>query len=112
MPTLPEKEMRLTAAGQTPCEEYVTDKTAVTKEESSKPKTRSRYVSKHLVQNKEASKPESKANITENTDSEAKTEDGKSEQTAGAVKGFSKCVVALRATASEKDDSKQLTTME
>ena len=90
MSTLTDNEMRLTAAGQTLCEEYVTNKTAVTKEESSKPKTRSRYVLKHQVQNKEASKPDSKANITENIDFEAKTEDDKSEQPAGAVKGFSK----------------------
>ena len=110
MHTLTENEMRLTAAGQTPCEEYVTNKSAVTKKEQSKPKTRSRVVLKHQVQKIETSKPDSKANITENIDSEAKTEDEKSEQSAGAVKGFSKCVVALRATASGKDDSKQPTT--
>ena len=75
MLTLTENEMRLTAAGQTPCEEYVTNKSAVTKEELSKPKTRSRVVLKHQIQKKETSKPESKANITENIDSEAKTED-------------------------------------
>ena len=108
MLTLTENEMRLTAAGQAPCEEYVTSKSAVTKEE--KPKTRSRVVLKHQVQKIETSKPESKANITQNIDSESKTEDEKSEQTAGVVKGFSKCVVALRATASGKDDSKQPTT--
>ena len=105
MLTLTENEMRVTAAGQTPCEEYVTNKSAVTKEELSTPKTRSR-----VVQKIETSKPDSKANITENIDSETKTEDEKSEQTAGVVKGFSKCVVALRATASGKDDSKQPTT--
>ena len=110
MLTLTENEMRLTAAGQAPCEEYVTKKSAVTKEELSKPKTRSRVVLKHQVQKIETSKPESKANITQNIDSESKTEDEKSEQTAGVVKGFSKCVVALRATASGKDDSKQPTT--
>ena len=108
MLTLTENEMMLTAAGQAPCEEYVTNKSAVTKEE--KPKTRSRVVLKHQVQKIETSKPESKANITQNIDSESKTEDEKSEQTAGVVKGFSKCVVALRATASGKDDSKQPTT--
>ena len=47
---------------------------------------------------------------TENIDCEAKTEDEKTERTAGVVKGFSKCVVALRETASEKDDSKQTST--
>ena len=88
--TLTDNEMRLVAAGETPCEEYVTNKSAVTKEEMSKPKTRSRVVLKHQVQNIESSKPESKANITENIDSEAKTEDEKSEQTAGVVKGFSR----------------------
>ena len=110
MLTVTENEMRLTAAGQTPCEECVTNKSAVTKEELSKPKTRSRVVFKHQLQKIETSIPESKANITENIDSEAKTEDEKSEQTADVVKSFSKCVVALRATASGKDDSKQPTT--
>ena len=71
MLTLTENEMRLTAAGQTPCEEYVTNKSAVTKEELSKPKIRSRVVLKHQVQKIETSKPESKANISENVDSEA-----------------------------------------
>ena len=79
---------------------YVTNKSAVTKEE--KPKTRSRVVLKHQVQKIETSKPESKANITQNIDSESKTEDEKSEQTAGVVKGFSKCVVALRANCLRK----------
>ena len=102
MLTLTENDMRLTAAGQAPCEEYVTNKSAVTKEELSKPKTRSRVVLKHQVQKIETSKPESKANIKQKIDSESKTEDEKSEQTAG--------VVALRATASGKDDSKQPTT--
>ena len=72
--------------------------------------TRSRIVLKHQVQKIETSKPESKANITRNIDSESKTEDEKSEQTAGVIKGFSKYVVALRATASGKEDSKQPTT--
>ena len=107
MLTLTENEMRLTAAGQAPSEEYDPNKSAVTKEELSKPKTRGRVVLKYQVQKIETSKPESKANITETIDSESKTEDEKSEQTAGVVKGFSKCVVALRATASGKDDSKQ-----
>ena len=102
MLTLAENEMRLTATGRTPCEEYVSNKSAVTKEELSKPKTRSRVVLKRQVQKIETSKPESKANITENIDSEAKTEDEKSEQTAGVVKNFSKCVVTLRVIASGK----------
>ena len=57
MLTLTENEKRLTAAGQAPCEEYVTNKSAVTKEELSKPKTRSRVVLKHQVQKIETSKP-------------------------------------------------------
>ena len=80
--------MRLTAAGQSPCEEYVTNKSAVTKEELLNPKTRSRVVLKHQVQKIETSEPESKANITEDIDSETKTEDEKSEQTAGVVKSL------------------------
>ena len=99
-------QMRVTAAGQTRCEEYATNKTAVTKEESSKLKTRSKVSFQPQVQIIESSKPESKTNITENIDSE----DEKSEQRVGVVKGFSKCVVALRTTDSEKDDSKQPTT--
>ena len=98
--------MRVTAAGQTRCEEYATNKTAVTKEVSSKLKTRSKVSFQPQVQIIESSKPESKTNITENIDSE----DEKSEQRVGVVKGFSKCVVALRTTGSEKDDSKQPTT--
>ena len=72
MLTLTENEMRLAAAGQTPCEEYVTNKSAVTNEKLSTPTTRSRVVLKHQVQKIETSKPESKANIIENIDSEAK----------------------------------------
>ena len=77
-------------------------KTAVTKERSSKPKTRRKVSFQPQVQTIESSKPESKANITENIDSEAKTEDEKTEQRVGVVKGFSKSVVALRETASKR----------
>ena len=80
-------KMRVTAAAQARCEEHAANKTAVTNEELSKPRTRSK-VFQPRVQNIESSKPESKANITKNIASEAETEDEKSEQTAGVVNGL------------------------